>query len=344
MLYELLTGTSPFERRSTAETLASVLGPSPDYTVLSPAVPAGARLLVRRCLEKDRKRRFQHMGDVRIQIEEALASFATDAAPGSRRDAAAQPRRAWQAAGAIALAALAGAAGWGLASRAPADTPAAVVRLSIPSMEPPSVVPSGRRHLAVSPDGSQMAYASSNRLLIRQLRRKEAVVIEAAAASDPFFSPNGEWVGFFSDSGGLNKVPAVGGTPVLVASTAERPGGGTWRADGTIVFATTEGLYQVSESGGAPRLLAKPDPARKERVYAWPQFMPGGRTVMFTIVPEGSIDGAKIAVLNLDTLAATDVLTGGTAAHYASTGHLVYRVRPHDESGRLRSRHAADSW
>ncbi len=319
VLYELLTGTSPYQRHSMAETLASVLGPPPDFTRLPSALPASAHVLVRRCLEKDRKRRFQHMGDVRIALEEALAT----APPGLRGEAAAQPRRASQAVGAIALATLAGAAGWWLASRVPAETPPGVARLSIPSMEAPRSLPSGRRHLAVSLDGSRMAYASASRLLIRQMGRSDAVVIEAAT-SDPFFSPNGEWVAFFGKADNLMNVPALGGAPVPIASTAERPGGATWGPDGTIVFATTEGLYQVAENGGAPRLLAKPDPARKERLYAWPQFMPGGRTVMFTIVPEGSIDGAKIAVLNLDTLAATEVLTGGTASHYASTGHLVY--------------------
>lgn len=322
VLYELLTGTSPFERPSAAETFASVLGPPPDFSLLPPAVPAGAHVIIRRCLEKDRRRRFQHMGDVRIALEEALASLSTESPSGSRV-AATGRNRILTAAGAIALAGLAGVAGWWMASRVPAEATAGVVRLSIASMEPPAVRPSGRRHLAVSPDGSLMAYASPNRLLIRHMGRKDAVVIDART-SDPFFSPDGGWVGFFDEAGDLKKVSALGGPPVLVASTVERPGGGTWRADGTIVFATTEGLFQVAEDGGAPRLLTKPDPARKERVYAWPQFLPGGRTVMFTIVPEGSIEGAKIAVLNLDTLAATEVLNGGTAAHYVSTGHLLY--------------------
>ena len=56
-------------------------------------------------------------------------------------------------------------------------------------------------------------------------------------------------------------MPALGGTPVPIVATSDRPGGGTWRADGTIVFATSEGLYQVSENGGEPRLLVKPDPS-----------------------------------------------------------------------------------
>ena len=167
-----------------------------------------------------------------------------------------------------------------------------------------------------------MAYASANRLWIRRMGQREAVAIEVSALN-PFFSPNGGWVGF-EDGTGLKKVPAIGGTPVPIVTTSERPGGGTWRADGTIVFATTKGLYQVSENGGEPRLLVKPDPRRKERAYAWPQFMPDGRSVLFTMIPEDSIDGAQIAVLDLKTLETSIVLKGGSAARYASTGHLVY--------------------
>jgi serine/threonine-protein kinase len=326
VLYELLTGASPFGRHTTADTLASVLGTQPDYSVLPPGTPAPARHLVRRCLEKDQKRRLQHMGDVRIEVEEALAALTAEALP-DPADAVVTNRRLRFVAGAIALAVLAAIGGWWVADRSPARTPAAVVRLSIPSLEPPSRVVFGIRHLAISEDGSRVAYAAANRLWIRRMGQEEAIAIEVVKVSDPFFSPNGEWVGFFGQTGretGLNKVPAAGGTPVPIVATSERPGGGTWRADGTIVFATTEGLYQVSEHGGQPRLLVKPDPRRKERSYAWPQFMPDGRSVLFTVVPEDSIEGAQIAVLDLNTLATRVVLKGAAAARYASTGHLVY--------------------
>ena len=322
VLYELLTGVSPFGRRTTAETLARVLGTQPDYSVVRADTPATVRQLVRRCLQKDRRRRLQHIGDARLEIEEALAGPTVDTAPGAPNAGAANGRPL-QAAGAMALAVLTGVAGWVLAHRAVSDTPAAVVRLSIASLERPGTWPFGVRHLAISADGSRVAYASVNRLWIRQMGQHEAVAIKVRA-TNPFFSPNGEWVGYFDEVTGLSKVPVLGGTPVPIVTTTDRSGGGTWRADGTIVFATSEGLYQVSENGGEPRRLVRPEPARKERHYAWPQFMPDGRSVLFTMVPEESIDGANIAVLDLETLEARVVVKGGSAACYAPTGHLVY--------------------
>jgi serine/threonine-protein kinase len=324
VLYELLTGASPFGRRTMAETLACVIGSQPDYSVLPSGTPSTARRLVRRCLEKDQKRRLQHMGDVRLEVEDALAARTSGTAPVSM-DIVAARERPWQVAGAIVLVAIAGTGGWLVAHRSTSQAPAAVVRLSIPSLEPPFRGPFGTRHLAISDDGSRVAYISASRIWIRRIGQAQAVTL-AADASSPFFSPNGEWVGFFSQGNvtGLMKVSALGGAPVRLVATADRPGGGTWRADGTIVFATSAGLFQVSENGGEPRLLMKPDPRRNERRYMWPQFMPGGRSVLFTIIPEDSTAGAQIGLLDLQTLATRIVSKEGSAAQYASTGHLVY--------------------
>ena len=221
----------------------------------------------------------------------------------------------------------------------PLDDAATVVRLSIPAVEAPFRSPFGTRNLAISADGSRVAYASESRLWIRRLNQKEVVAIDVTA-SNPFFSPDGDWVAFFGQTGetGLKKVSALGGAPVQIAATSQRPGGGTWRADGTIVFATNEGLYQVSGNGGEPRLLVKPDPRRKERQYAWPQFLPDGRSVLFTMIPENSIDGAQIAVLDLQTLEARVLLKGGSAARdaprdvgYAPEKPQSRGLRPRDD-------------
>ena len=322
VLYELLTGASPFGRHTTADTLASVLGAQPDYTLLASDTPATARHLVRRCLEKDQKRRWHHMGDVRIEVEDALAAL-SEAAPAPAGAVAANGRQR-RVAAVVALGVLAGVAGWYLAPRSASTTPIALVRLSIPLLEPFRSA-YGQRHLTISEDGSRVAYASDNRLSIRRLGHEEAVAVEVVA-TNPFFSPDGEWVGFFSRGVGgtaLKKVPVLGGTPLPIVTISGRPGGATWGSDGTVVFATSEGLYQVSENGGEPRRLVKPD-LQKERGYIWPQFMPDGQSVLFTAMPEDSIDGAQIAVLNLKSLETSVILKGGTAARYASTGHLVY--------------------
>jgi serine/threonine-protein kinase len=318
VLYEMLTKRPAFARGTLSDTIVAILDREPDWEALPP-IPPGVSHLLRRCLQKDMKQRLRDIGDSKSDLDDEAGRAETSV----RTTGASRHRPAMiplSVAGIAVVALLAS-----LIVPRFTTTPAAVVRLSIPSLEPPSRSPIGGRHLAISEDGSRVAYASTNRLWIRRMGQKEAVAVEVTA-SNPFFSPNGEWVGFFGEAGerGLKKVPVLGGTPVPIVTTSERPGGGTWRADGTIVFATSEGLYQVSENGGEPRLLVKPDPRRKERAYAWPQFMPDGRSVLFTMVPEDSIEGAQIAGLDLKTLAASIVLKGGSAARYASTGHLVY--------------------
>jgi len=323
VLYEMLTGVSPFRRQTTAETVASVLGAQPDWSALRSATPATVRHLLRRCLEKNQQRRLQHMGDVRIEIEDGLTALTAE--PISRpADAVPASGQLGRAAGVIALAGVAGVAGWWFGGHRPVvQRPAAVVRLSIPGVHAPRRQLYGTRDLAISEDGSRAAYASGGKLWIRPMSQEEGIAIEVVAFN-PFFSPNGQWLGFFADGIGLAKVSVLGGTPVPIVMTSERSAGATWRPDGTIVYATTAGLYQVLESGGAPRLLVKPDAGRKERRYAWPQFMPDGRSVLFTIVSEESIEGAQIAVLNLKTGETKVVMKGGSAARYTSTGHLVY--------------------
>jgi hypothetical protein len=125
-------------------------------------------------------------------------------------------------------------------------------------------------------------------------------------------------------SNGVLKVPSGGGTPVSIAGFTERPAGATWGENGTIVFATTAGMFRVAADGGEPELLAKPDPARGELQYSWPRFLPGERAVLFTVVPRGPIESAKIARLDIATRAIDVVLTGGTSPRYLPTGHLLY--------------------
>ena len=264
VLYEMLTGVSPFRRPTTTDTLASVVGVEPDYSTLPSNIPAIARQLIRRCLAKDQKLRLKHIGDARLEVDEAIAALksGSDHAGSARRAA---PAGSWQIAVVIAMIALAALGGWWAGQRAAPRSSAPLVRLSIPSLDAPVALPFGVRLVAISPDGLHVAYTSATRLWIRRLDQKDAVSVDTEAWN-PFFSPAGDWVGFFSTAGdgpGLKKVAVSGGAPVSIVTMSERSFGAAWGPDGTIVFATSVGLYQVSENGGGPRLLVKPDPQQE---------------------------------------------------------------------------------
>jgi serine/threonine-protein kinase len=322
VLYEMLTGNSPFRSTTSADTMSRVLGADPDYTKLPAQTPPRVRAIVQRCLEKDRRRRFQHMGDVRYEIEEALAAPREAAAASPRTSS---PLRATHVAAAAALLVAAGIGGWFAGQRARPTRTATPASLSIPFVEPPGTGTARPRSLAISDDGSRIAYTSATRLWIRRMDRTDPIAI-AGVATVPFFSPDGQWVGFFAESGepGLRKVPVGGGAVVTIAANSDRPIGATWGADGTIVFATTAGLYRVPANGGQPTLLVKPDAAKKERLYAWPHFLPDSQSILYTIVSAGEGAATRIELLDLRTRASRLVIEEGTTPVYVPTGHLVY--------------------
>jgi serine/threonine-protein kinase len=323
VLYELLTGVSPFARTSTADTLAQVLQTPVDFSRLPPATPQALNRLVRRCLEKDPKRRLQHIGDARIELEEAV-SGAEPAAVAPRTQ-----RLTWRAPAALLLVVVtAGLAGWMLARGTTGAAPATPTRVSLPFVERPTAFTFGLGRIAISPDGSTVAYVGSTRLWIRRLDQKDAVALEAGPDRDsqfsvnPFFSPDGSAIGFFND-GRLTRTSAAGGVPKVIARHAGRPQGGAWSDQGTIVFATSEGLYRVSADGGDPQLLAAPDRGRNELSYGWPEFLPDGRHIMFTIVSDGE-PRMRIATLDLATREVRPAWSGGSFARRAPAGQFVF--------------------
>lgn len=193
------------------------------------------------------------------------------------------------------------------------------------------------RELAVTPDGTRIVYVgnSATQLFVRALDQLDPSPLGGVGQPrGPFLSPDGQWVGFFDGGGGevtLKKVTITGGPSVLLYSfTDGQRAGGAWGEDGTIVFATTNresGLWRISAGGGEPTMLTKPDGERGEADHLWPEFLPGGHAVLFTIVPAtGAIETAQVAVLDLETGAQKILVQGGSHAHYVSTGHLVYGV------------------
>jgi serine/threonine-protein kinase len=328
VLFEALTGRRAFEGDDISTTLAAVLKTDPDWQKLPPATPAALRRLVVRCLNKDPKDRLQSIGDARIEIRDLL-SGGTEPATVTR---IAPPDPLWRRAiafGGVALlaAALSGAGVWFVAQSTIARP--RVLRFAI---TPPSTAAfslnSSSRDVAITPDGSRFVYIGANAttLFVRSLDQLEATpLVRGIGLRDPFVSPDSQWAGFFEGPVTLKKVALTGGPAVSVATLDSAEGGATWGADGTIIFATVTGLQRVSADGGAPAVLTRPDRARGEASYRWPERLLDGDAVLYTVAATtGGPDAASIAVLDLKSGRPTILLRGGSHAQYVPSGHLVY--------------------
>jgi len=327
VLFELLTGKPAFVKDNVSDTLAAVLGTEPDWSLLGPAVPSSLRLLVQRCLEKDRQRR---IGDISTAI--FLLNEPQMTVPALNPGTATAPARRGRAGrrlavvAAILLAAVGGGAAVWLQTR-PATR--RVVRLAIPASGPSALSVSGRE-MAISPDGTHVAYVGNNgrQLFVRAFDQTDSVPLAGVDfPGSVFIKPDGQWVGFVGEFV-LRKVATNGGAVQdLLKLGARSMLGATWGERGTIIFATertSTGLEQISEDGGATTVLTRPNRDRGEDYHAWPAFLPGGQAVLFTILHTGSIDSAEIAVLDLSTGTHKVILRGGSAARYLPSGHLVY--------------------
>ena len=185
---------------------------------------------------------------------------------------------------------------------------------------------------ALSPDGSHIVYVAnhgggSTQLYLRSIDHFETTPIPGTEdAESPFFSPDGESVGFFAE-GKLKRVSLSGGAPLIICS-APLYRGGSWGPDGTIIFSPSFslGLFRVSAAGGTPKPLTVPDRKKGEISHRWPEVLPGNKAVLFTIWTGagGSFDNARIGVLSLETGEQRVLAEGPTYARYLHSGHLVY--------------------
>ena len=183
--------------------------------------------------------------------------------------------------------------------------------------------------LAFSPDGSHLAYLvfqedESRQIHMRDMTTGATRAVAGTQGGDtPFFSPDGQWLGFFAD-GSLKKVPLGGGEAVALTPKATNLRGASWGVNGRIAFnlTDTDVLYEVSADGGEPRQLTTL--GEGERSHRWPQYLPDGSAVVFTIAVSDNPDDSMIAGLRPDTGERKILVRGGTFGRYATTGHLVY--------------------
>jgi Tol biopolymer transport system component len=332
VLYELVCGRPAFEGEDITEILAAVVKTEPDWNRLPENTPPAIRVMLRRCLRKDRRQRLQDAAGVRIEIEEALAApvgvDATTTAPATRRW---RDRLTQVAAATMTLIAIAFAIGFVLRAPKPPQ-PLQPVRLSAEIGADASLYTANGSSAILSPDGTRLALVATGsdqkrRIYVRSLDQLQATVLSGTEnAGDPFFSPDGQWIGFFAD-GKLKKISVRGGAAVTLCD-APFDFGGSWGDDGTIVFTPNiAALSKISSAGGTPQTLTTLDKQVGEVTHRWPQVLPGGKAVLFTSstgVAGASFEDAQIVVHSMTSGQRKTVQRGGFHARYLPSGHVVY--------------------
>lgn len=329
VLFEMLTGQPAFSGETVSDTLAGVIKEDPDWSRLPAGLPPRLKELLHRCLQKDARRRLQVIGDARIELENSSSNLE------SGEDAALQPlpprAHRWQR---VVLWSVAGLLGGGLLTAAVlfwiygggASPFPAHLNITLPSSQ--TLLNNGM-DLAISRDGTQVAYVatdgkSAQQIWLRQLddfTAKSVPGTEGGAA--PFFSPDGQWLGFFA-AHRLEKVSLAGGLPQVLCS-ASGDGSGTWAPDGFIYFSGDMGpLMRVRAVGGNCEQLVGTEESQGELALHQPQMLPGGDALLLTIDKGFSAAQSSIAVVSLKTRQRKILFSNATNPHYISAGYIVF--------------------
>jgi serine/threonine-protein kinase len=327
VLYEMLTGRVPFDGETLSDTIGMILEREPVWVALPNATPASVRRLLQRCLQKDLKRRLRDIGDARLEIEDALDPRDM---PGevAGRDGR---QRYWWLVATIVLLAIGGIVGAMIARRqrtSPNAPPSNPARFAVALPGNQRLAGLDFHSVSIAPNGGLVAYVATRggptQLFLRPANSLDVTPIPGTTnATDPFFSPDSQWIAFFAD-GQLKKVSVSGGAPVKLCD-APVGLGGHWGADGRIVFAATtgSGLSHVPASGGVPTKLTSLDAAHGEFSHRWPEWLPDQHAVIFAAGTVGSWDDAQIVAQSLAS-SERSVLVRGTNPHFVPPGHLLY--------------------
>jgi len=333
VLYEMLTGRQAFQGETVADVLAGVLAREPDLGVLPASVNRRISDLLRRCLDKNPKRRWYAAADIRGEIEAILAD------PGGllmRTEPALGKRPLWKRAIPVVISLALGTviAGVALWNRRPTSVNTAVARFSFALPNDQQFTSPTRQLVSISRDGSQFVYIANDRLYLKSRNASEAIPVQGTelfpGIQNPVFSPDGRFVAFWAADRTIKRIPVSGGAAVTICE-ASAPFGISWGPNDEIVFGQARRIMRVLANGGSPETIVGGQ--GPPEVTHGPQMLPGGKAVLFTVgstvgqVGPGFWDQAKIVVQFLDTGQRKTLIEGGSDARYVPTGHLIYVLR-----------------
>jgi serine/threonine protein kinase len=328
VLFEMLTGRQLFTGETASETLASVMKSEPEWDNLPPNLHFRIRFLLERCLKKDPRDRYSGISDARVEIKSVLADPSGVFVQPSLIEKPKKKLRvgiSWLSATLVLGLVIAGVAVWYLK---PAE-PRKVMRFSYEL--PGNQQFTTNIQLAVSPDGSQFVYLTTDGFYLRSVDAFDARHVAGTDqfSRQPVFSPDGKWITYFSSNDRkLKKIAISGGVPVVLCDTGPVVGGLSWSSDNTIVYSDVYGggVKRVSAEGGTPESIIKAELANigTDGLPVAPQMLPDGKTLLFTnaFSPANSAD-RQITIQSLES-GERKVLVGGFDAIYLSSGHLVY--------------------
>jgi serine/threonine-protein kinase len=327
VLYEMLTKKRAFEGDDVSETLATVLKSDPDWTALPPETPPSIRRLLRRSLTKDRRSRLSDIAVARLEIADARTEIqdVNVTPPGVSQ------KPTWSRAIPLLVTGVLTAVVVAVAARMiTRPAPPKIVRFTVtlPSADllPETGPTMPGPILTLSPDGGTLVYVASrngvDQLFARALDELEPSAIPGTeGARFPFFSPDGQWIGFQA-GGKLKRIALAGGPPAVLCDLTGIFTGASWGSDGRIFFCGGDPavMWAVPAAGGVPQALTSLDTG--EAAQRWPHVLPGAEAVVFASVPaEGTVP--RLVSLSLRT-GERRVLLDGTSPRYAPTGHLLF--------------------
>ncbi|MET0214975.1 MAG: protein kinase [Vicinamibacterales bacterium] len=326
MFYEMLTARRAFDGEDMSDTLASVLKSEPEWSHLPSDVPSAVRLLIQRCLTKDRRQRVADISAAKFVLKE-LTHVSEARASGSVPVPVSRRRILLPAlAASVVTAIVAGAAAWALRPIPPAPV---VTQFEFGLPEGQSFTGTSRQMVALSPDGTKVVYLANGRMYVRSIGELEPRAVPGVESDptmlSPMFAPDGDSIAFFGQQQNiLRRIPVSGGAASTIAMVKVTPFGVSWSAEGILIGQGRAGIVRVPAAGGEPEQVASV--AEDEWAHG-PQMLPGGRTLIYTLAKGSDVDRwdkARVVAHSLVDGTTRVLIEGGSDARYLPTGHLVY--------------------